>query len=187
MPSSEPVNWQPMSQTPLVADLIDGALRHTRDHLHTLTKARAKPTCPRRRHCRSHRAVHREQLEFVDIYAEQIQRWRTQGPSAAQTRELDHLKEQDRHVRAVTTDVLALAQELRKGTIDRIMAMMRSRSRAAGPPRNPAAARDVARPYRPRTRLAVEPHGGHSNVSLGSRSRSRSRSAAASEGPKRPY
>jgi hypothetical protein len=57
------------------------------------------------------------------IYAEQIQRWRTQGPSAAQTRELDRLEEQNRHLRAVTTDVLALAQELRTGTIDRIMAM----------------------------------------------------------------
>jgi hypothetical protein len=36
--------------------------------------------------------VNREQLEFVDIYAEQIQRWRTQGPSAAQTLELDRLE-----------------------------------------------------------------------------------------------
>jgi len=43
MPSSEPVNWQPMSQMPLVAGLIDGALGDTGDHLHTLTKARAKP------------------------------------------------------------------------------------------------------------------------------------------------
>jgi hypothetical protein len=33
------------------------------------------------------------------------------------------LEEQNRHLRAVTTNVLALAQELRKGTIDRIMAM----------------------------------------------------------------
>jgi hypothetical protein len=57
------------------------------------------------------------------IYAEQIRRWRTQGPSAAQTWELDRLEEQNRQLRAVTTDVLTLAQELRKGTLDRIMAM----------------------------------------------------------------
>jgi hypothetical protein len=31
MPSSEPVNWQPMSQMPLVAGLIDGALRDGAD------------------------------------------------------------------------------------------------------------------------------------------------------------
>jgi transposase len=64
----------------------------------------------------------------VNIYAEQIQRWRTPGPSAAQTRELDRLEEQNRRLRAVATDVLALAHELRKGTIDRIMAMSDNRS-----------------------------------------------------------
>jgi hypothetical protein len=67
---------------------------------------------------------HLEQLEFIDIYAEQIQRWRTPGPSAVQTLELDRLETQNRRLRQVTTDVLALAHELRKGTmIDRIMAM----------------------------------------------------------------
>ena len=123
MSSSEPVNWQPVSQMPPVAGLIDGALRDTRDHLSTLTKARAKPHVLDDATVDRIERVHREQLEFVDIYAEQIQRWRTQGPSAAQTRELDCLEEQNRHLRAVTTNVLALAQELRKGTIDRIMAM----------------------------------------------------------------
>jgi hypothetical protein len=75
MPSSEPVNWQPMSQMPLVAGLIDGALRNTRDHLHTLTKARAKPHVLDDATVDRIERVHREQLEFVDIYAEQIGFW----------------------------------------------------------------------------------------------------------------
>jgi hypothetical protein len=95
MPSSEAVNWQPVSQMPLVAGLIDGALRDTRDHLHTLTKARAKPHVLDDATVDRIERVHREQLEFVDIYAEQIQRWRTPGPSASQTRELDRLEEQN--------------------------------------------------------------------------------------------
>ena len=67
--------------------------------------------------------VHGEQLEFVDTYAEQVRRWRAEGPSATQRRELDRLEQQNRRLRQVTTEVLALAAELRKGTIDRIMAM----------------------------------------------------------------
>src|SRR5208282_2113913 len=43
MPSSERVNWQPISQMPLVASMIDGALSDTADHLQALTKARAQP------------------------------------------------------------------------------------------------------------------------------------------------
>jgi hypothetical protein len=123
MPTPERVNWQPISQMPLVASMIDGALSDTADHLQTLTKARAQPhllddaTIDRVEH------VHREQLQFVDIYAEQLRRWRDQGPSAAQREELDRLEEKNRNLRQVTTEVLTLAAELRKGTIDRITAM----------------------------------------------------------------
>jgi hypothetical protein len=33
MPDADPVNWQPISQTPLIASMIDGALDDTRDHV----------------------------------------------------------------------------------------------------------------------------------------------------------
>jgi hypothetical protein len=63
MPSSEPVNWQPISQMPLVAGMIDGALGDTRDHLQTLTKARAKPHVLDDATVDRIERVHREQLE----------------------------------------------------------------------------------------------------------------------------
>ena len=40
-----------------------------------------------------------------------------------QRRELDGLDDKNRQLRQVTTEVLTLAAELRKGTIDRVMAM----------------------------------------------------------------
>jgi hypothetical protein len=44
-------------------------------------------------------------------------------PSAAQARELDRMDEQNQQLRGVTADVLALARELRKGTIERVLGM----------------------------------------------------------------
>ena len=123
MPSPEHVNWQPISRMPLVASMIDGALSDTADHLQTLTKARAQPHVLDDATIDRVERVHREQLQFVDIYAEQLRRWRDQGPSFPQRRELDGLDDKNRQLRQVTTQVLALAAELRKGTIDRIMAM----------------------------------------------------------------
>ena len=123
MPSSERVNWQPISQMPLVASMIDGALSDTADHLQTLTKPRAQPHLLDDATTDRVERVHREQLQFVDIYAEQLRRWQDQTPSAAQRRELDRLEMQNRRLRQLTTEVLTLAVELRKGTIDRIMAM----------------------------------------------------------------
>jgi signal transduction histidine kinase len=123
MPPSEPVRWQPLSQLPLVASMIDGALGDTADHLRTLTEARARPRVLDDATLDRVERVHQEQLDFVEIYAEQLHRWRSASPSAAQARELDRLDQQNHRLRQVTTEVLALARELREGTIDRVMAM----------------------------------------------------------------
>ena len=123
MPHSDPVNWQPISQMPLIASMIDGALDDTRAHIKTLTGARTRPHVLDDATVDRIDQVHTEQLEFVDIYARQIGRWRTEKPSADQTHELDRMEEQNRQLRAVTVDALALARELRKDTIERVLEM----------------------------------------------------------------
>jgi nitrogen-specific signal transduction histidine kinase len=123
MPQADPVNWQPISEMPLVASMIDGALENTREHMTMLAEARTRPHVFDDATIDRVEQVHAEQLEFVDIYAQQISRWRTEKPSADQTRELDRMETHNRKLRAVTADILALAIELRKGTIERVLAM----------------------------------------------------------------
>lgn len=123
MPSSDPVNWQPIRHMPLIASMIDGALDDTREHLATLTKARGRPHVLDDATLDRTERVHGEQLEYVAIYEQQITRWRVKTSSDKQMRELDRMESQNRDLRAVTDQVLALARELRKGTIDRIMGM----------------------------------------------------------------
>jgi hypothetical protein len=123
VPHSDPVNWQPISQMPLIASMIDGALDDTRAHIETLTRARTRPHVLDDATVDRIDQVHTEQLEFVNIYARQIGRWRTERPSADQTHELDRMEEQNRQLRAVTVDALALARELRKDTIERVLEM----------------------------------------------------------------
>ena len=67
--------------------------------------------------------VYGEQRDFVEICAEELRLWRGSARSAEQRRELNRLEEQNRRLRQLTKDVLALARELREGTIERIMAM----------------------------------------------------------------
>ena len=123
MPHKDPVNWQPISEMPLIASMIDGALEDTREHIETLTEARTRPHVLDDATIDRIERVHTEQMEFVDIYDQQISRWQTGKPSADQTRELDRMAAQNGHLRAVTADVLALASELRKGTIERVLGM----------------------------------------------------------------
>ncbi len=123
MSHKDPVNWQPISAMPLIASMIDGALEDTREHMKTLAEARSRPHLLDDATIDRVEQVHAEQLEFVDIYAQQISRWRAENPSAGQVRELDRMEAQNGHLRSVTVDVLALARELRKGTIERVLGM----------------------------------------------------------------
>ena len=123
MPHKDPASWQPICEMPLIASMIDGALDDTREHLETLARARMRPHVLDDATLDRAERVHGEQLEFVDIYTQQINRWRTETPSESQTRELDRMEVQDGHLRAVTADILALAGELRAGTIERVMDM----------------------------------------------------------------
>ena len=92
-------------------------------HLATLTEARARPHVLDDVAIDRVEQVHTEQMEFVDIYTQQIARWRTEKPSLSQTRELDRMETQNQQLRVVTAGDLALAGELRKGTIDRVLGM----------------------------------------------------------------
>jgi hypothetical protein len=123
MPNTDIVNWQPIGQMRLIANMIDDSLDSTRKHLQTLTKARTRPHVLDDATIDRVEQVHTEQRDFVDIYIQQIVRWRTQKPSPSQIRELDRMEAQSQQLRAVTADVLTVAAELRRGTIERVMDM----------------------------------------------------------------
>ena len=83
---------------------------------------------PHRPHCRPAprrrpRGEGRGPGPRVTARARQISRWRTARPSADQTRALNRMDGQNQQLRTVTEAVLALADELHKGSIDRIMGM----------------------------------------------------------------
>ena len=79
MPNANQVNWQPISQMPLIGSMIDTALNDTREHLGTLSKAKDRPHVLDDATIDRVEQVHTEQMEFVDIYTQQISRWRTKS------------------------------------------------------------------------------------------------------------
>jgi signal transduction histidine kinase len=123
MPANDQVNWQPISQMMLIASMIDTSLDDTREHLATLTKARAKPHVLDDATIDRVERVHSEQMEFIATYTQQISRWRDEKPSDSQKQTLDRMATQNQQLLDVTTDVLALARELRNGTIARVLGM----------------------------------------------------------------
>jgi pyridoxine 5'-phosphate synthase PdxJ len=123
MPKTNQVNWQPISQMPLISSMIDTSLNDTRKHLDTLSKAKDRPHVLDDATIDRVEQAHAEQMDYVEIYTQQISRWRNEKPSAAQSTELDRMDKQNQQLRGVTADVLALASELRKDTIERMLGM----------------------------------------------------------------
>jgi hypothetical protein len=123
MAKAVPVNWQPISQMPLIASMIATSLADTQEHLGTLAEATNRPHILDDDAIDRVEQVHAEQMEFVDIYGQQIGRWRAEQPSPARIRELDRMDAQNQQLRDATKAVLDLARELRKGTIDRVLGM----------------------------------------------------------------
>ena len=123
MPKTSQVNWQPISQMPLISSMIDTSLNDTREHLGTLSKAKDRPHVLDDATIDRVEQVHAEQMDYVEIYTQQISRWRNEKPSAAQASELDRMDKQNQQLQALTADVLALASEQRKGAIERVLGM----------------------------------------------------------------
>ena len=91
MPKANQVNWQPISQMPLISSMIDTSLNDTREYLGTLSKAKDRPHVLDDTTIDRVEQVHGEQMDYVEIYTRQISRWRNEKPSAAQSRELDRV------------------------------------------------------------------------------------------------
>jgi hypothetical protein len=115
-------NWQPISMLPTIASLIDEGLRDAREHYATLLKARAKPHVLDDATIARTKRVNREGLEWCDVYDQQLMRWRAQHLSDGQRREIARLEDVQLDLRSVLTQILELADELGRGTIERQLA-----------------------------------------------------------------
>src|SRR5271167_1545920 len=82
MPKTNQVNWQPIGQMPLIASMIDTSLNDTREHLSTLTKAKDRPHVLDDATIDRVEQVHTEQMNYVEIYTQQISRWRKETMTA---------------------------------------------------------------------------------------------------------
>ncbi|MCA1697479.1 MAG: hypothetical protein LC790_00655, partial [Actinobacteria bacterium] len=66
--------------------------------------------------------VNGEGLEWCDVYDRQLARWQEQRLTGAQRTEVERLQGVQQELRLVLTQILELADELGKGTIERQLA-----------------------------------------------------------------
>ncbi|MCB1792909.1 MAG: hypothetical protein KDJ70_00400 [Candidatus Competibacteraceae bacterium] len=115
-------HWQPLTALPLIASLIDGELADGQEHHAALLAVRDRPHVLDDATVERSIKLHTEQRDFLGVFAEQLSRWRHERPTSTQSRELNRLDGQLERLRTVLENILQLAEELKQGTIERVLA-----------------------------------------------------------------
>jgi len=122
MPKQPQPRWQPISMLPTIATHIDGMLEAAQEQYQTLLPAKARP------HALDDYTVNRVKKVFTDqqndlwLFEEQLNRWSKGQLPAHQRKEVERLQGQMKKLREQITVILELADDLGKGTIEKVMA-----------------------------------------------------------------
>jgi hypothetical protein len=122
-PPMEEVIWQPLSSLPLIAQIIDEGVTDAENQLRLLEEGKEKPHVFDDALVARIKNLHNSKLEFVDIYLEQIERWKKETLTMDQHFELMRLVQQSNRLKVLVTSILALADVIGEKTINKIMAM----------------------------------------------------------------
>ena len=119
---AEQPDWQPISRLPLIGSMIDGMLQDAEEHYQTLLEASPKP------HVLDDYTVGRvfevfgSQKDDLWLFEEQFARWKMDKLSVGQRHEVDRLTEQVGRCRTVIDSILSLGEQLKEGTIEKVLA-----------------------------------------------------------------
>lgn len=117
------VNWQPLSFMPVLLEQITNQAIDLAKLKSSLESARGKPhvlddfTVDRVKH------VHTEQRSMMPVFREQCVRWRKKATAQKDLDAIQATSEQVERVDTLLGEIIELADELSKGTIDKILGM----------------------------------------------------------------
>jgi hypothetical protein len=120
MPDFTGVQWQPIGQLPVFEQLIGGMLAETLAFQGTLVGVVGRPQALDDATLDRVQQQYRERAEYLDLYEEQFRRWRAAGLTSEQAQTVDGFSVEVQRTRPVVGQVLALVDQLREDTIDRV-------------------------------------------------------------------
>lgn len=114
--------WQPISMLATFATHIDGMLESDLEQYANLSQARNKPHVLDDYTVNRVKQVFSKQQQDFHLFEEQLARWQAETLTDGQRVEVTRLVAQMRKLRENNANVLKLAEDLGRGTIDKILA-----------------------------------------------------------------
>ena len=104
-----------------LAEMVDGMLESAEEVYHSIQQAQYRPHVLDDYTVGRVREVHGTQLNDLWLYEEQLSRWQDATPTPAQSTEIIRLQGQLDRLRSVLTSCLALTDELKGATIEKVL------------------------------------------------------------------
>ena len=114
-------NRQPISALPMIAYIIDGMQHEAQGQHENLLEAMEKPHVLDDYTVDRVHSVYSTQLDDVLLFDEQLSHWKKGQLDSDQRQEVERLTRQTDELRKICQQILSLAAELKKGTINRIL------------------------------------------------------------------
>lgn len=119
--NQETPHWQPISELPMIASLIDGMVTDTTEQWETLQLAKDRPHVLGSALVERIQRAYSGQLNTSGLFKEQLTRWQNEQLSTAQANEVLRLQGQVEKLRTNLSHILGLADEIKDKTIDKIL------------------------------------------------------------------
>ena len=119
---AEQPHWHPIAMLTTIARHLDGMVETDQEQLTTLQEARTRPYVLDDDTVSRVKQAFTAQREDFWVFEEQLSRWQAVQLTAKQRAEVTRLRGQMAKLRQINSDVLALAEELSKGTIEKQLA-----------------------------------------------------------------
>jgi hypothetical protein len=122
MPKKPRPQWQPVSKLPSMAQHIDGWLESVQEQYETMLLDKVKPYVLDDYTVNRVTKAFTEQQNGLWLFDEQLHLWQSEKLTQAQRKEVERLQGQMTKLRETITTFLNLADELAKGTIEKVLA-----------------------------------------------------------------
>ncbi len=117
------IQWQPISMLSTVACFIDRNIDNATEHVANLRYFHQRPygTLDEHTVTRFIRLITTD-FEYLDIFTEQLRRWKTECLAQPLRQEITRLEQQLPRLRALLTEAMSLARDMEERTIEKVMA-----------------------------------------------------------------
>jgi cell division septum initiation protein DivIVA len=119
--SEETIQWQPIGALPAIGSMIDEWLAEVKEQCATLDVCRSKPHVLDDDTLVRVTKVYSAQAGDIRLFEEQLLRWKSESLTPEQGQELGRLEAQIATIGERIAAILALAEELKNGTIERVL------------------------------------------------------------------